>query len=90
MMTGVIALMLFCVQSQLKLGCVSGCSKGLVIHWDVNTGTCINEFGVYGSTVLQLEHTIASVVGLFSEGCLRVWNIVSGDLARNILLVRLT
>lgn len=77
-------------QSQLKLGCVSGCSKGLVIHWDVNTGACINEFGIYSSVVLQLESTVAIMMGLFSEGCLRVWDIVSGDLTRTITLVRPT
>ena len=43
---------------------------------------------MYSSNVLQLESTIASVVGLFGEGCLRVWDLVSGDLARRIVLVR--
>ena len=78
-----------CVQSELKLGCVSGCSKGLVIHWNVNTGACISEFGTYNSAVLQLESTSTSVVGLFSEGCLRVWHVANGDLARKIALVNI-
>ena len=77
------------MQSQLKLGCVSGCSKGLVIHWDINTGNCINEFGMYNdSTVLQLESTVSYVVGLFDEGCMRVWNVVDGALVHTIVLVR--
>lgn len=66
---------------------MSACSKGLVIHWDINTGSCINEFGMYKSPVLQLEPTVASVIGLFSEGCVRVWDIVSGDLLHTIALV---
>jgi len=75
------------LQSQLKLGCVSGCTKGLVIHWDVNTGTCINELGTYGSAVLQLESTSTHVVGLFSEACVRVWNSARGEMACKIQLV---
>ena len=66
---------------------MSGCSKGLVIHWDINSGSCINEFGMYMSPVLQLEPTIASVLGLFGEGCVRVWDVVSGALAHTIPLV---
>ena len=77
------------MQSQLKLGCVSGCNKGLVIHWDINTGSCISEFGMYKSPVVQLEPTIASVVGLFGEGCVRVWDIVTGNLLHTITLVSL-
>lgn len=71
----------------MKLGCVSGCSKGLVIHWDINTGNCISEFGIYSSPLLQLESTTALVVGLFAEGCLRVWDVVSGGTVHNIVLV---
>ncbi len=74
-------------QSQLKLGCVSGCCNGLVIHWDVETGDCINEFGMYNSPILQLEPIISSVIGLFSEGCVRVWNVISGDLIHTMILV---
>lgn len=66
---------------------MSGCSKGLVIHWDINSGNCINEFGLYESSVLQLEPTVSSVVGLFSEGCVRVWGVVNGDLLHTIILV---
>jgi hypothetical protein len=66
---------------------VSGCSKGLVIHWDINSGNCICEFGLYSSPVLQLEPTISTVVGLFGEGCVRVWGVVAGYLLHTIALV---
>ena len=59
-----------------------------MILWDVCRGDCLNNFGEHDSAVLQLECTIANVVGLFSDGCLRVWSVISGDLTRTISLVR--
>ena len=38
--------------------CMSGCSEGHVVHWDMNSGNCVHDLGEYGAlswSVLEVQ-----------------------------------
>ena len=61
-------------------GCVSGCSEGHVVHWDMNSGNCVHDLGEYGALVMKLECAGGSTVGLFAENTMVVWENSTGEI----------
>ena len=58
-----------------------------MVHWDTDTGDCIHDYGQYKGSVGKLEWTGSSVVALFIEDSLRVWDCISGKLMYRLTLV---
>ena len=69
-------------------GCVSGCSEGHVVHWDMNSGNCVHDLGEYGVLVMKLECAGGSTVGLFAENSMVVWENSTGETLYTLAMVR--
>ena len=68
-------------------GCVSGCSEGHVVHWDITSGNCIHDLGEYGVQVMKLECAKGSTVGLMAENTVVVWDNFTGETLYTLTLV---
>ena len=69
-------------------GCVSGCSEGHVVHWDMRSGNCVHDLGEYSVGVVKLESTRETTVGLFAENTVIVWDNFSGETLYTLAMVR--
>ena len=70
-------------------GCVSGCSEGHIVHWDIVSGNCVHDLGEYGVAVMKLESTGGgSTVGLLAENTMVVWDNCTGDTLYTMDMVR--
>lgn len=66
---------------------MSGCSKGLIIHWDMDTAELIHDYGEFEGGVIKLGSAGLLVVALLTD-CIRVWDCIEGGALHKISLVR--
>ena len=66
---------------------MSGCSKGLIVCWDISSGQCVYEFEEPGTPVLMLESASDNIMSLLAEDCIKVWSCLMGELVYTLKLV---
>ena len=58
-----------------------------MVHWDMRSGNCVHDLGEYGVGVVKVEATRESMVGLFAENTVIVWDNFSGETLYTLAMV---
>ena len=70
-----------------SLGCVTGCSDGIVCCWDLVKGSCEHVLDEHEGSIVRVSCTPTMVTSMATDCCIRVWDRARGTEVNVITLV---
>ena len=73
-----------CIDNNPLLGCATGCKKGMVCSWDLETGTCVRNFQETQHKIISILTTTSLVISLAMDRMVRMRERRSGEMVKKI------
>ena len=70
-----------------SLGCVTGCSDGIVCCWDLLKGSCLHVLDEHTDSIVRVSCTPKMVTSMGADCTIRVWDRTRGTEVNVISLV---